>query len=184
MNKSFALILICLVIIFVAGIGYLIFQNQRLLSRQTSQEPSIVPSSMPSPVASNTPLTTVPPSGALSISQVQENIEASINSKNFATLASYMTKPKVNFSLMSSECCPPMTPDEVVKQLSYINDGIPFDFNQENSTIKNLKSKNPKLADAYIGISKNKEQLAAFWLNVQNRITDIQLAVTWKLYTY
>lgn len=85
---------------------------------------------------------------------------------------------------MSSECCEPQTPDEAVVQLSYINDGIPLDFNQQLETIKNLKNKNPQLADAFIGVSKTTEHLAAFYLDSQNRISAIQLSVSWKLYNF
>jgi len=93
-----------------------------------------------------------------------------------------MLTPKIDFSLMSSECCEPMTPQEASDQLSYIDKGIPLDFNQEADLVKNLKEKNSQLADTFIGISKNGEQLAAFTIDSQNKISAIQLAVTYKLY--
>lgn len=186
MGKNFSFILITLVIILLAGIGYFIFQNQKLISQLSSQTSSPGPqvpsqtSQSPQPSLSPSPSPT-PKKTAV---EVQENIEAAINSKNTAALVSYMTKPKVNLSLMSSECCEPMTPDEAVAQLSYIDEGIPMDFNQNNPTIKNLKAKNSQLAQAFIGISKGKEHLAAFSLNSENAISAIQLSVSWKLYNF
>lgn len=173
MGKSWSLFLIPVVIILFAALGYFIFQNQKLINKLATQ------TSSPSP---STPSVSPQPSPQKTAAEVQENIEAAVNSRNLAALATYMTKPKVNFSLMSSECCEPMTPDEAVAQMSYIDEGVPMDFDQNNPTIKNLKTKNSQLAGSFIGISIGKEHLAAFSLNSENRISAIQLSVSWKLY--
>lgn len=94
-----------------------------------------------------------------------------------------MTDP-VNLILQATECCGPRTPDEAVNQMSYINEGIPFDFNQESETTKSLKAKNPELAEKYIGISTGTEHLIAFGINNQNKISDIRISVSWKLFNY
>lgn len=183
MSKNLALILIFVIIILLTIVGYFIFQNQKLIGKltiPTSTSPPVtsIPTVQPSPIS------TPSPSPKLTKAQVEENIQAAVNSGNFAALASYMTKPKINFTLMSTECCQPMTPDEAVNQMSYISEGIPMDFNQANTNIANLKSKNQQLADAFIGLSKNDEHLAAFTLDAQTRISAIQLSVSWKLYNY
>ena len=187
MGRYATYLLTLLVILLLAAIGYFIFQNQKLISHLTRQQNAAstsFPIQTPSPIPTQITSPSASPSKVFSKSQVQENIEAAINSKNLAALASYMTMPKVDFSLMSSECCQPMTPDEAVIQMNYIDQGIPLDFNQGSDIIKNLKTKNPQLANSYIGVSNNKEHLAAFTINNQNRISAIQLAITWKLYNY
>lgn len=93
-----------------------------------------------------------------------------------------MQKPKVNFIIMSSSCCEPKTPDEAVANLDYVKEGVPFDFNQNSTLVKNLKSKNDRLKDAYIGISKSKEHLVAFTLDFANQITQVEVSISYKLY--
>ncbi len=93
-----------------------------------------------------------------------------------------MTKPKVNFIIMSSSCCEPKTTQEAVDSLSYINEGIPFDFNQNTTLVKTLKSKNDRLTNAYIGLSKTKEHLVAFTINDKNQISQAEVSISYKLY--
>lgn len=184
MSKNVTIITIVLVVILLTG-GYLIFQNQKLKNELSGQISSPSPTVSPGSSKSPEPQSPSPsPSPKQTIAEIQENIIASINSGNTAALATYMTKPKVNFSLMSTECCEPQTPDEAVNQLSYISEGIPLDFNQQADLVKTLKAKNPQLANTFMGISKTGEQLAAFTIDNQNRISGVQLAVTWKLYSY
>ena len=183
MNKTIIAALVIIILILAGGLGYFIFQNQTLLSQKTaSPTPSSTiyyepPREIPSPIPSNdaTP--------KITLKQLQENIQASVNSKNYQALATYMKQPKVNFSLMSTECCEPQTPDKAAGQMSYIESGIPLDFNQEADLIKTLKSKNPQLTQTFIGISKSGEQLAAFTINSDNKITAIQLSVCYNLYS-
>lgn len=182
-SKNLTIALTAIVIILIATAGFLAFQNRQLSKNLAKELPSPVSSpESPSPTPPVSPSPT--PSPELTIAQVQENIEASLNSGNTAALLSYMAKPKVNFSLMSTECCQPQTPDEAVAQMNYASEGTPFDFNQTSDIVKTLKSKNPQLAGTFIGISKNKEHLAAFTINSQNRIEGIQLSISWKLYNY
>ncbi|MBI3282804.1 hypothetical protein HYZ70_01880 [Candidatus Curtissbacteria bacterium] len=181
MNKYLAATFILLTLALIAGLGYSILQNQKLIKTLATPSPSpeiqsevdkILQSPSPSPSASPT-LTKI---------QLQANIKDAINSKNFAPLETYMTTPTVNFIIMSSECCGPQTPSEAISQLSYIEDGTPMDFNQENPTIKNLKAKNSRLTEAYAGISQSKEHLIAITINQQNKIGGIEVSVSWKLY--
>lgn len=183
MNKYVAFTLIALVVALVAAAGYLNFQNQKLIRQFASQSASPSPDS--SPLAAESQVTPSPsPSPKLTASEIQANIEAAINSQNTQALVGYMQKPKVNFIIMSSSCCEPATPDEAVTQLDYVKEGVPFDFNQDTSLVKNLKSKNERLANAFIGISKSKEQLVAFTLDSNNRITQIEVSISYKLYNF
>jgi len=178
LNKLLISIGAIVVVLLIAGLGYSIFQNQRLANQLT-------PSPQTSPLAQSPQTQTQNPSPVakkLTTKDVQEQITASVNSKNYQALASYMTQPKVNFSLMSTECCEPMTPDEAVSQMNYISGGEPFIFNQQDSTIQNLKSKNPQIDKSFIGISTQNEQLAAFTIDASDKISAIQLSISYKLY--
>lgn len=164
----------------VAALGYFILQNQKLISN-LSQDKQLTspgtnvtessPSTLPSPS----------PSPTLTKQQLESNIQDAINSKNFAALETYMTTPKVNFIIMSTECCQPQTPEEAISQLNYIESGIPLNFDQNNSTIKNLKSKNERLKNAYLGISNQKEHLVAFTTD-SGKISAVEVSISWKLY--
>lgn len=123
------------------------------------------------------------PTNINSRAQTENAIITNINSKNFQGLSAYMKEGEIGITYMSSECCLPQNAQEALKQLNYINTGIPLNFNQNSPEIKNLKTKNPQLVEAYIGISNSTEHLAAFYIDNNNKISAIQLAVSWKLYT-
>ena len=178
MNKILTPILLVLIVILIASLGYFIFQNQKLTGQL--QQPQVSPSTISTPASSPTPKSS--PSPTTTKLELQENIKDAINSGNFAALEGYMNVPTVNFIIMSSECCGPQTPQETIAGLAYIKDGVPMDFNQQNENIKNLKTKNSRLASAYIGISTSTEHLVAFTIDPQNKISGIEVAVTWKLY--
>lgn len=186
MNKSLAVLFLAVVILLSAGVGYLFWQNQKLSSSidqqmKTAVSPQPTTLGLASPLSS--PVESVSPSPLLSLALTENAIKTNINAKNYQGLVPYMTTPKVNFAIMSTECCQPQTPTAVIDQLKYINDGVPFDFNQESDLVKNLKAKNPQLADFYIGISQSKEHLVAFKINSNNQIFEIQVSVTYKLYS-
>ena len=178
MNKILTPILLVLIVILIAGLGYFIFQNQKLIHKL--QQPQVSPSTISTPASSPTPKFS--PSPTTTKQELQENIKDTINSQNFAALEGYMSMPTINFIIMSSECCGPLTSQEAIDQLAYIKDGVPMDFNQQNETIKNLKAKNSRLAASYGGISTTTEHLVALSIDPQNKISGIEVAVTWKLY--
>lgn len=181
-GKNLSYFLIILTAVLLLGLGYFIFQNQKLIKQLTvtQSSPTLTISASP-PTSSPSQLPS--PSPTLTLIQLQENIADGVNSRNFAALATFMTNP-VLVILQATECCGPQTPDEAVSQFSYINDGIPFDFNQNQETIKNLKSKNTELANKYVGISKNAEHLVAFGITGSNRIGDVRFSVSWKLFAF
>lgn len=183
MGKNLQIVLMVLVVGMLAVGGYLIFQNQKLIKSLPSSQQVIQPLGIESSPSAQSSSPNPSPK-TLTLAEVQNAIQASVNSKNFAALIPYATRPTVNFSLMSTECCQPQTPEELVTQLKYVNDGLPLDFNQQSQTVKNLKSKNSQLANAFIGISTTGEQSAAFTIDSQNKIAGIQLSISWKLYNF
>lgn len=181
MKKLLIALAIITALVFTAAGGYLIFQNQKLTNQLTQKSPSPSPKeTVQKPQESPQPTPSTKP---MSLFELQENIKASVNSKNTQAMASYMTNP-VHVILQATECCGGITPDEAVAQASYVEPGVPFNFDQGNETIKNLKTKNPELANTFVGISENMEHLIAFTTNSQNKITQIRFAVSWKLFAY
>lgn len=180
MSKYLVATFILLIAALVVGLGYFIFQNQKLIKTLASPSPSAQKAQVESPSPNKSPSPSPTPS--LTKQQLEENIKDAINSKNFAALEGYMTTPSVNFIIMSSECCQPQSPQDAITQLDYIKDGTPMDFNQQNETIKNLKAKNSRLANAYVGISQSAEHLVAFTTSSQNKISQVEVSVSWKLY--
>ena len=181
--KNLVIILTVLVIILLGVAGYFIYHNQIVIKQLTKgASPSPAPAtSQPQATTQASPTSTLSP--LLTLATTQNAIKTNINAKNYQGLTAYMTDP-VNVILQASECCGPKTPAEAIDQMSYINTGVPFDFDQENSTIKNLKAKNPQLADKFIGISKGSEYLVSFGINSENKISDILMSVSWKLFSY
>lgn len=184
MSKIATGLLIFVVLALVALGGYLVYQNQVLTKKLIGQSPQ--PSSSQEPNSSQTPQESPVPTAKTTYTknQTENAIKTNVNSKNFVGLIPYATKPTVNFIIMSSECCEPQTPEELVSQLSYIDEGVPMGFNQDSDLVKNLKSKNSQLSTTFIGIAQNGEHLAAFTINQDGFISQIQVAVTWKLYSY
>jgi len=185
MKKVLIVLTIIAALIFTAAVGYLLFQNQKLSNQLTQksqlQSPTPTPAeTVQKPQESPQP---TPSSKPMSLFELQENIEAAVNSRNTQAMASYMTNP-IYVILQATECCGEQTPDEAVAQASYVEPGVPFNFDQQNETIKNLKAKNPELANTFVGISQNLEHLIAFTTNNQNKISQIRFSVSWKLFAY
>ena len=181
--NNLLIVLTVLVIILLGVAGYFIYQNQIVIKQLTKvASPSPAPAtSQPQATTQASPTST--PSPLLTLALTQNAIKTNINAKNYQGLTAYMTNP-VSVILQASECCGPKTPTEAIDQMAYINTGIPFDFDQESATTKNLKDKNPQLADKFLGISKASEYLVSFGINSDNKISDILMAVSWKLFSY
>ena len=181
MKKLLIALAIIATLILASAVGFLIFQNHKLINKLSQASPSPSPQdTIQKPQES--PQST-PSSKPMTLFQLQENIKASVNSKNTQAMASFMTNP-VHVILQATECCGEQTPDEAVAQASYVEPGVPFNFDQQNETIKNLKAKNPELANTFVGISQNLEHLIAFTTNNQNKISQIRFSVSWKLFAY
>ena len=120
----------------------------------------------------------------MTLAEVKENLKAAVNSKDYAAIASYVTTPTVDFSLMSSGCCEPSKPQDVPQQMEYISDGTPMDFNQNNPQILHIKEKKPEFANSFIGVSKTDKHVAVFTLNAQNKVSAIQLSLSYEFYDF
>ncbi len=120
----------------------------------------------------------------MTLEDIQTSISENFNSKNFAKMEEIMQKPNVQVTIQSTECCSSVTSSQASSMLSYVQKGIPMDFNQKNPTIVTLKSKHPELKSAYVGISKNDTQLVAFSLNKNSEISAITMAVSWKIFDF
>ena len=181
MKKLLIALAIIAILILASTVGFLIFQNQKLINKLSQASPSPSPQDTIQKPQESPQL--IPSPKAMTLLELRENIEASVNSKNTQAMASFMTNP-VHVILQATECCGEQTPDEAVVQASYVEPGVPFNFDQQNETIKNLKVKNPELGGTFIGISQNMEHLIAFTINNQNKISQIRFAVSWKLFSY
>lgn len=183
MSRNLLIVLVIILVFLLAGAAYLIFQNQKIIRQFENPSPS--PVSTPLIPSTVNPSTPVSPSQVpiLTLALTQNAIKTNINAKNYQGLIPYMTNP-VSVTLQATECCGPKTPQEAISQLSYLDEGIPFNFDQESDVIKNLKSKNPELANRFLGISINKEHLVAFTINSENKISEVRMAVSWKLFSY
>lgn len=176
-TKSFFIgIVATLIVILIAIGGY-------LLGKGTSDRAGVLPSPIPTIDTSLNapdafePLSTPTPQ---IISTNQDNIEASIVSRNYAALEGAMVNP-ISVRLEASECCEPMTPENAVEQLAYLDtaEGT-WDFNKEE-IISDLAASFPEnYSNAIVGISSD-NYLVAFQLNENNQIIKISLAVDYNL---
>ncbi|MBI2327991.1 hypothetical protein HYU92_06765 [Candidatus Curtissbacteria bacterium] len=187
-NKTLSLTLVGITTILLSIVGYLVYQNQKLINRfaKPSPSPSTLASASPESSVnqepSESPNRLAVSSPDLTVSLTQNAIKTNVNAKNFSGLIPYMTTPKVFVVLEATECCGDKTPQEATEQMNYIEAGIPFDFDQGSETVVNLKIKNPNLEKSYIGISTVNEQLIAFNIDNESHITNIEMSASWKLY--
>lgn len=180
MNKALILSLVTVVLILTAITIVVMFRNQKLMRELNKNSPTSQTSSISQ---TNLPNTNPPqsPDKKLTLIETQNQIIAGLNSANYQPLLTFLNE-SVSLTLMSTECCGPVTKDEAVDQLSYVTGGEPFTFDQNAQTIKNLKAKNAQLASKFVGVSQNGEQLAAFKIDATSKISEIDLAVSYKLY--
>jgi uncharacterized protein YneF (UPF0154 family) len=184
MSKTTAILSGIIFVLLIAAVGYFVFQNQKLTNQleknpqtQSTSSNSITQAATQTP----TPLPSPTPK-ALTIDDIHQIITTNSNLKDHSALLPYLKGDSVNFIVMSSGCCAPKTAKEAIDSLNYIDEGIPFDFDQNNTTIKDVRGKNERLTKAFIGISKNSEKLVAFTLDTKNQITQIEVSASWKLY--
>lgn len=170
-------IFILIIAVLIGLTGYFAFQNNKL-QKETEETTASPKTSAQISSASTSPNAKSAPTRK----DIEKSIETNVNTQNYEDLLSLMAKPTVNFTIYASECCQPQTPQEAIDQLKYIDEGAPLFFDQTTDTVKNLKAKNPTLTNTFIGISKDKEHLAAFTLDNQNNISKIEVSVSWKLY--
>lgn len=184
MNKTTAIISAMIFLLLTSAVGYFIFQNQKLANQlEKNQKPLQSETTLKSdaPIASPT-IQATPAAKILTLEELRQIIATSTNNKDHSGLLPYLKKDKIIFIIMSSSCCEPKTQSEAIDGLSYIDDGISFDFDQNSQTIKELKTKNERLTKAYVGLSTKNENLVAYTLDSKNQISQIEVSASWKLY--
>ena len=83
MNKYLLPALAVIILLLVAGLGYFIFQNQ-ILVKKLAGSPTPTPTPTSSAIATPQISPKPSPTSKLTIKELQDNIEASVNSGNFA----------------------------------------------------------------------------------------------------
>lgn len=183
MSTKIILSLLTLIVIALMVIGgYQIYKGQQ----NADSLPKPINGTLPaqtSPASTASPLSqsTTTPLAISSPSLTENAIKTNVNASNFPGLTPYMTG-SVLVTLEATECCGPQTPKEAVDHMSYIKEGIPLNFDQEQEVVKKLKETVPDMTNTYIGISPTNENVAFFTIDNNNQISAILMAVTWKLY--
>lgn len=166
------LVLICLIA------GGIIAYNTFIKSEEAAakKSPTQMTAATPTPFDENGT-----PSPMASQQEVQSSIVTALNSKNYNSLIPYMAE-SVQFEVESSEAIPAGTPEDAVEQLVYLNTAaVPWDFDQENEIIMDVKAQNAdEYGPLYVGISSN-DVLAAFGFDENGMINVIKAAVNYKL---
>lgn len=108
-----------------------------------------------------------------------ENIQAAVESGNYAALVSYMANP-VTLILAASECCGSTTPDKAADDMSYADNGTaPWDWNVPAATIDSYRA--GFYVDHFpegvlVGKAAN-DFVIAFSFNDAGKITNIFMAI-------
>lgn len=108
-------------------------------------------------------------------------VAAAISNQDYSSLGSFMTNP-VNMRIENSGCCQPMSPQEAVLQLEYLDNATgTWDFEESNEVINNLQASYPEhYANAIVGVSSD-NYVVAFQLDTEGNISKISMAVDYKL---
>lgn len=122
------------------------------------------------------------PSPTPTLEDIKKTIVENINAKDFEAVAAYMKEPTTEVTIKSTECCIFSIPLQAAMRLSYVADGIPMDFNQDNPQIKDLKAKHKELKTSFVGISTKKEHVLALYFDNDNKLSSVTMAISWKLF--
>ncbi|GEM_PF-5882610 len=186
MNKL-TVILLTIIIITVTTLGFFFSKSKALLydnqnTEKFDREVSVFPSSSPKDLSSSPSAAPSPPN--LNKAQLETVIRNQINAKNYISLTNYMKTPSVEVTLMSTDCCGSLSPEETATQMGYINNGVPFEFNQNSPEVTNVKKSNAKFNGYFLGVSTKNEQIIGFSINNSNQIEKIEMSQSYKLYVY
>ncbi len=163
---------------FLTG-AYFFGKNQNKVSPAPTLTPQENQTQTPTKILDNLSPSPTPKN---SKAWVSENIQASINTKNYQALEGYM-KDNVSLILYASECCGMITRSEATAQMSYLESSKgTWDFSEKNSIRAKLIQNNPEnfSSDMIIGISSD-NYVAGFKLNSQNEIEKIILVSNYNL---
>ena len=177
MKQFIAGILVTLtVIVLVGGAFYLGTSRSQNTPSPAIDSPTATQAS-PQPQA--TPQAPTPSSSPQT--SLTDTITAAIQSGNTAALEGLLVNP-TQVRLEATECCGPLTPQEVITQLAYIDAGTNWDFTAANPIAAQLAIASPQFygGDAIVGTSANKYTVS-FIPNAQNQIEAISMTVNYEL---
>lgn len=170
-SANIIIILLLLIIILLLGvIGYFAFMKNT--PNQISVTPTpVVTHAVEAPTPSPLPTQAI---------NIDENVKAAIESKNYTALEGYMT-PSVNVLLHASECCGIQTKTQAIAQLDYLNKSqTPWNWDQSSNLIKQIKLANPTtFGKGTVGIANNEYTVS--YEVTSDKITAIYLSVSYKL---
>ena len=180
-NKFVVPAAIIAIIIAVGVVAYTVGTNQSDKQAATTSVPtptSNVISETPTPTLEE-PTTTS--KSTASKSQMTENIQAAVQSKNYAALEGYMVS-QVSVILYATECCGILSPQKATEQMAYLNNGTPpWDFSSNNPIAQKLIAADPSnFAGRLIGTASN-GMVVSFNLNSGNKIDKIFISADYKL---
>ncbi|MGE0229840.1 MAG: hypothetical protein AB7I38_07745 [Dehalococcoidia bacterium] len=99
-----------------------------------------------------------------------------LNTRDYATIAARMA-PVVSFTIESTGCCVPGTPDSVVGNLSWLNQGTPpWSFDQSHPRVVSIKSRYASTHGGSMMAFSTNGIIAAFWFDEAGRIEAIRAA--------
>ena len=170
------------VVAIIAAVGVITYTLGVAQSDRQAATSYVTPA--PSPI-SETPVPTSAPTSepqkASGKSTVIENIQAAVQSKNYAALEGYMAD-NVNVLLYATECCGIVSKKKAIEQLSYLNGGTPpWDFSSNSQIAQKLINADPaNFTNRIIGIASN-GMVVSFSLNSESKIDKIFISADYKL---
>lgn len=169
------------IIIAVGVVAYTLGTNQEKEAARTGPTPTNIEQQTTAPTATTTIEPTSGPRVSPNRNVVIENIQASVESKNYAALEGYMTA-NVSVLLYASECCGILSAQKATEQMSYLNSATPpWDFSLNSAISQKLIAADPaNFAGRIIGISSD-GMVVSFNLNNENKIDKIFLSADYKL---
>ncbi len=179
MHRWIFAINVAIFFVLAASLVFFFTQKQGFLNSIT-QANKQSPAASPSPTGVQKAAT--PTAQVITSKDTQSAIIKYTNSTDRQFLEPFMAK-NVSVILYATDCCQPMSPKDAIKQIDYINKGMPFTFDQKKEEIVSLKAKNPQFSNTFIGISQTGEQAIIYAIGAgTNLIESVQMSVSWKLY--
>ena len=179
MNKFVVPAAVIAIIVAVGVVAYTLGTNQ---TKQSGSTVSPAPTKTGQPTEVPTPTSVSPsPQKSSNKSQLIENIQAAVQSKNYAALEGYMAS-QVSVILYATECCGILSPQKATEQMSYLNNGTPpWDFSLSNPIAQKLINADASnFSGRLIGTASN-GMVVSFNLNNQNKIDKIFISADYKL---
>ncbi len=105
--------------------------------------------------------------------------EKALEQNNKELISDYLAN-QVNLIIYATECCGIIEKSMALNNLDYLKQIDSIDFDQKQAVIKSLKNEKTELKDYTWGLSNN-DSLVGYKFNEQNVVTDLYLAIDYKL---